>query len=54
MFYGPQFRAGVFEDAVEAVDIAPTLARLAGTAPPSSSTGRVLAEAFAETARPRK
>lgn len=54
MFYGPQFRAGVFEDAVEAVDVAPTLARLAGAAPPSSSTGRVLAEAFAETARPRK
>jgi hypothetical protein len=46
--YGPQFRAGQFEQTVEAVDVAPTLARVMGVAPPSSSTGRVLAEALAE------
>lgn len=46
-FYGPQFRAGVFEGAVESVDLAPTLARLLGQEPPSSATGRVLAEALA-------
>jgi len=46
-FYGPQFRAGVFESPVEAVDVAPTLARACGVAVPSSSTGRVLGEAFA-------
>jgi hypothetical protein len=46
-FYGPQFRAGVFESPVEAVDVAPTLARAMGAAPPSSSSGRVLGEAFA-------
>jgi hypothetical protein len=45
--YGPQFRAGVFDGAVEAVDIAPTLARTMGIAEPSSSTGRVLSEALA-------
>jgi arylsulfatase A-like enzyme len=48
-FYGPQFRARVFEDPVAAVDIAPTLARAMGVAPPSSSSGRVLGEAFAGT-----
>jgi Type I phosphodiesterase / nucleotide pyrophosphatase len=47
-FYGPQFRAGVFEDPVESVDLAPTLARAMGVAQPSSAVGRVLAEAFAE------
>jgi hypothetical protein len=46
-FYGPQFRARVFEHPVEAVDIAPTLARAIGVAAPSSSSGRVLGEAFA-------
>jgi hypothetical protein len=46
--YGPRFRSGVFESPVEAVDLAPTLARVCGVAPPSSSTGRVLAEALAE------
>jgi hypothetical protein len=46
-FYGPQFRAGVFEAPVESVDLAPTLARAMGVAAPSSSTGRVLGEAFA-------
>ena len=46
-FYGPQFRAGVFESAVEAVDVAPTLARMMGIAEPSSGAGRVLGEALA-------
>ena len=45
-FYGPQFRAGVFETPVESVDLAPTLARAIGVAPPSSTAGRVLGEAF--------
>lgn len=47
-FYGPQFGPGVFESPVESVDVAPTLARAMGVAAPSSSTGRVLGEAFAE------
>jgi len=47
-FYGPQFRAGVFDAPVESVDLAPTLARAIGVSPPSSTTGRVLAEALAE------
>jgi hypothetical protein len=46
-FYGPQFRTGVFEAPVEAVDLAPTLARAMGVAMPSSAIGRVLGEAFA-------
>ncbi|HLK70296.1 MAG TPA: alkaline phosphatase family protein [Bryobacteraceae bacterium] len=46
-FYGPQFRAGVFESPVESVDVAPTLARLLGVPAPSTSVGRVLGEAFA-------
>ena len=45
--YGPQFRAGVFDKTVEAVDVAPTLARTMGVAEPSSSIGRVLSEALA-------
>jgi len=45
-FFGPQFRAGVFEAPVESVDVAPTLARALGVAAPSSSAGRVLGEAF--------
>lgn len=47
-FYGPQFRAEVFEAPVQSVDVAPTLARAMGVAPPPSSVGRVLGEAFAE------
>jgi len=47
-FYGPQFRAQVFEGPVESVDVAPTLARVMGIAQPSSAVGRVLGEAFAE------
>jgi hypothetical protein len=47
-FFGPQFRPGVYEQPVESVDLAPTLARVMGVGPPSSSTGRVLGEALAE------
>ena len=47
-FYGPQFPAAVFESPVQSVDVAPTLARAMGVAPPSSSDGRVLGEAFGE------
>lgn len=47
-FYGPQFRPGVYETPVESVDVAATLARAAGVAPPSSASGRVLGEALAE------
>jgi hypothetical protein len=45
--YGPQFRARSIEDPVESVDLVPTLARAIGVEVPSSSTGRVLGEAFA-------
>ena len=47
-FYGPQFRSGVYEGPVESVDVAATLARTLGVATPSSSVGRVLAEALVE------
>jgi hypothetical protein len=47
IFYGPQFKPGVYETPVDSVDFAPTLARALGIAPPSSSTGRVLGEALA-------
>jgi len=47
-FYGPQFRAGVYDRSVEAVDVAPTLARAMGIAEPSSSLGQVLTEALAQ------
>ena len=49
IFFGPQFRPRTFEEPVETVDIAPTLARLTGIGYPSSATGRVLGEAFAAT-----
>jgi len=43
---GPQFRSGVYDSSVEAIDVAPTLARVMGISEPSSSTGRVLSEAL--------
>ena len=46
--YGPQFRPGVYDDPVESVDVAPTLARVAGVGVPSSSVGHVLGEALLE------
>ncbi len=48
LLYGPAFRAGIHERTVEAVDLAPTLARVAGVSAPSSSSGRVWSEALAE------
>ncbi|HXB67807.1 MAG TPA: alkaline phosphatase family protein [Candidatus Acidoferrales bacterium] len=47
-FYGPHFVAEIFDSPVESVDVAPTLARVMGVAQPSSASGRVLGEAFAE------
>jgi hypothetical protein len=47
ILYGAPFENAVFETAVESVDVAPTLARVAGTDWPSSTTGRVLGEALA-------
>jgi hypothetical protein len=47
-FCGPSFHPGVIEGPVEAVDVAPTLARVLGVGEPSSSVGRVLGEALAE------
>jgi predicted AlkP superfamily pyrophosphatase or phosphodiesterase len=46
IFYGGPFRSRTYEEAVEAVDVAPTIARLTGLTYPSSSIGRVLGEAF--------
>lgn len=54
LLLGPQFRARTFENRVESIDIAPTLARALGVAPPPSSTGRVLGEALAEAPRQKK
>jgi hypothetical protein len=45
-FYGPQFRAGLYDRAAESVDLAPTLARILGVSEPSSGMGRVLFEAM--------
>jgi arylsulfatase A-like enzyme len=47
--YGPQFARKQIERVIEIVDLAPTVARAAGIGTPSSATGDVLAEAFAET-----
>jgi hypothetical protein len=49
--YGTQFGAQVIERSIEAVDLAPTVARAAGLGVPSSSTGAVLGDAFAEEKR---
>ena len=46
--YGPQFGKQAIERTIEAVDLAPTIARAAGMSPPSSAVGEVLADAFAE------
>ncbi len=47
IFYGPGIKPARMEAAVDAVDVAPTLAYLMGLGQPSSSVGRVLTEAFA-------
>jgi len=46
ILYGSAFESQTFETSVESVDLAPTMARVAGTAWPSSTTGRVLGEAL--------
>lgn len=51
--YGPQFGRKLIERAVNVVDLAPTVARAAGVATPSSATGEVLAEAYAENEEER-
>lgn len=50
ILYGAPFEIQQFETAVESVDLAPTLARVAGIGWPSSSTGRVLGEALISAA----
>jgi predicted AlkP superfamily pyrophosphatase or phosphodiesterase len=45
---GPSFRAARFDHTVEMTALAPTLCAVNGATLPSSATGRVLAEAFAE------
>jgi hypothetical protein len=47
ILYGTPFIGDVFETPIEPVDLAPTLARVTGTAWPSSASGRVLSEALA-------
>ena len=54
LFYGSQFRPVAVETPVEAVDIAPTLARALRVAAPSSSMGRVLGTVFAPERAPDK
>jgi hypothetical protein len=49
--YGAQFGAQVIERGIEVVDLAPTVARAAGLSVPSSATGVVLGEAFADEKR---
>lgn len=46
IFYGRGFRTGRFQRPADASDVAPTLSAWLGIAPPSSATGRVLAEAL--------
>lgn len=46
IFFGPQFRNAEIEDSVELTAIAPTLCRAMGAALPSSSSGRILGDAF--------
>jgi hypothetical protein len=47
-FYGAAFRAGVYRESVEPVDLAVTLSSLMRTNKPASAVGRVLHEAFAD------
>jgi hypothetical protein len=51
-FYGSGFKAGVYRELVEPIDLAPTLAVMLGINKPTSSTGRVLTEAIAQRAEP--
>jgi hypothetical protein len=52
LLLGPQFAKRTFDQGVESVDIAPTLAHAMGIPAPSASTGRVLAPAFRRLADP--
>jgi predicted AlkP superfamily pyrophosphatase or phosphodiesterase len=45
-FYGTAFRAGIYRESVEPVDLAVTLSSLLRTNKPASAVGRVLHEAF--------
>jgi predicted AlkP superfamily pyrophosphatase or phosphodiesterase len=45
-FYGSPFKPGEYDEAVEPVDLAVTLASLAGVNRPSAAVGRVLSEAL--------
>jgi arylsulfatase A-like enzyme len=45
-FYGAPFKAGVYRDQVEPIDLAPTLAVLLGINKPTNSTGHVLTQAL--------
>lgn len=49
-FYGSVFKAGVYRDQVEPIDLASTLAVMLGINKPASSSGRVLAEAVVQRA----
>jgi predicted AlkP superfamily pyrophosphatase or phosphodiesterase len=49
ILFGPQFRAVEIEDSIELTDIAPTLCRALGAGLPSTSSGRVLGQAFVDT-----
>lgn len=47
-FYGPGFRAGIYRESVEPVDLAVTLSSLLRVNKPASAVGRALHEAFAD------
>jgi hypothetical protein len=47
-FYGTAFRAGIYRESVEPIDLAVTLSSLLRINKPASATGRVLYEAFAD------
>ena len=47
-FYGAAFRAGIYRESVEPVDLAVTLSSLLRTNKPASAVGRALHEAFAD------
>jgi hypothetical protein len=47
-FYGPGFRAGIYRENVEPVDLAVTLSSLLRINKPASAVGRALHEAFAD------
>ncbi len=46
IFFGPQFRSAEIEESVESTAIAPTLCRALGAPLPSTSSGRILGNAF--------